>query len=139
MPELNINTPLKYHMNDLVYYLGMGTAGHIGKQIAYLGAIGAMMKGMTYRIEGLPIVHAEIDEFIEMVDTLDKAYVPMIDTNPYLFTKARKLRKGVNVAKVLGFHIITTNGLISGNLMRARLMDQFGQGRIKGGDMDALG
>ena len=138
MAELTINTPLKYHMNDLVYYMGMSTAGHLGKQIAYLGAIGAMMQGMMYKIQ-VPAVRAEVDEFVALVDMLDKAYNPLIDTNPYLFNKARKIRKGVNIAKVLGFSIIAENNLISGNLMRARLMDQFGKDRIKGGEMDALG
>lgn len=88
MVELNLNTPLKYHMNDLVYYMGISTGGHLGKQIAYLGAIGAMTKGMLYKID-LPEIHEEVDDFIAMVDMLEKAYNPMIDSNPYLFNKAR--------------------------------------------------
>jgi hypothetical protein len=138
MTEVNINTPLKYHMNDLVYYLGMSTGGNLGKQIAYLGAIGAMAKGMLYKINDKEI-QDEIDEFVDLVDMLDRAYTPMIDSNQYLFSKARRIRKGVHIAEVLCFHIITKDNLIAGNMMRAKLMEQFRQDQIKGGGMVALG
>lgn len=143
---VELNTPLKYHMNDLVYYLGLSTGGHLGKQIAYLGSMGAMMKGMLYqfqptdrmkadgdeRYEVFQKIQAEIDEYIGLVDMLEKAYVPMLDTNPYLFNKARRVRKGVQIAEVLAFHIVTKHNLIAGNIMRQRLAEQFGKDRIKG-------
>lgn len=144
---IDLNTPLKYHMNDLVYYLGMSTGGNLGKQIAYLGAIGAMMKGMLYRFTPESVtgkssedefqrrqyakLQDQIDTFVIMVDMISKAYTPMMDSNPYMFNHARRIRKAVHIAEVLAFHIIEKNGLVSGNMMRARLVDQFGKDRIK--------
>ena len=144
---VDLNNPLKYHMNDLVYYLNLSTGGNLGKQISYLGAIGAMAKGMLhpFRPERAPDektaasyqrLQDEVDEFVEMVDMLDKAYRPMLDTNPYLFQKASRVRKGVQIAEVIAFHIIGENNLIAGNIMRARLVDKFGKDRIKGADGD---
>ncbi len=116
-------------MNDLVYYLGIATGGHLGKQIAYLGAISAMAKGMTYTIKNEEDV-SEIEAFISAVDMLDKAYVPSFDTNPYLFHKARRIRKGIQVIEAFAYHLLTKHELIAGNVMRARLAEQFGKGRI---------
>ncbi len=132
------NSPLKYHMNDLVYYLGIATGGNLGKQIAYLGAIAAMAKGMLYTLpktneKGETIRnYVELETFIQSVDILDKAYLPAFDTNPYLFHKARKIRKGVQVVEALAYHILTENDLISGNVIRAKLAEQFGKNRIIG-------
>jgi hypothetical protein len=145
MPQ--ITSPLKYHMNDLVYYLGMSAGGHLGKQIAYLGAISAMAKGMMYNLNPQiknsdgdvidnPTV-VELDTFIAAVDLLDRAYVPSFDTNPYLFHKARRIRKGLQVVEALGYHILSENELIAGNIMRARLAEQFGKDRIMKSARDA--
>jgi hypothetical protein len=133
---VELNTPLKYHMNDLMYYLGMSSGGSLGKQIALLGAIAAMAKGMLYKFnsEEFKQDQAEVDELIDLVDMLDRAHTPMVDTNPYMFVKARRLRKGVHIAEVLAYHIIEKHGLVAGNIMRSRLIEQFGKGRIKGMD-----
>jgi len=139
---VDFNSPLKYHMNDLVYYLGIASGGDLGKQIKLLGAISSMAAGMLYRFprDTYPELNEELDEFIEMVDMLDKSYTPMVDTNPYLFQKARRLRKGVHVTEVLAYHIITDHNLVAGNIMRSRLAEQFGKNRIDtAGEMDALG
>ena len=50
---VELNTPLKFHMNDLVYYLGISSGGNLGKQISLLGAIAAMAKGMLYRFNSI--------------------------------------------------------------------------------------
>lgn len=154
---VDLNTPLKYHMNDLVYYLGISSGGNLGKQIALLGAIAAMAKGMLYRFQPVDRhykdedgndcieydiyhykpVQDEIDEFVSLTDMLDKAYNPLLDTNPYLFPKARRIRKGVHITEVLAFHIISEHGLVAGNVMRAKLAEQFGQGRMKQDDFDS--
>jgi len=132
---VDITSPLKYHMNDLVYYLGISSGGNLGKQISLLGAISAMAKGMLYTFKSGSItdtnLQAELDEFILLVDMLDKAYNPLIDTNAYLFQKARRVRKGVHIVEVLAYHIISQHNLVSGNIMRSRLVDQFGKDRIK--------
>lgn len=130
---VELNTPLKYHMNDLVYYLGISSGGHLGKQIALLGAIAAMAKGMLYQFVGEQYreIQDEIDEFVDLTDMLDKAYNPLLDTNPYLFPKARRIRKGVHITEVLAFSIIEKHNLVAGNIMRARLVDAFGKDRIK--------
>jgi hypothetical protein len=130
---IELNTPLKYHMNDLIYYLGISSGGNLGKQIALLGAIAAMAKGMLYRFNAPQYkdMQEELDEFASLVDMLDKAYNPMIDSNPYLFPKARRIRKGVHIAEVLAYSIIEKHNLVSGNIMRARLVDAFGKERIK--------
>ena len=155
---VEFNTPLKYHMNDLVYYYGVSTGGSLSKQIAFLCAIGAMMKGMMYMyspdapdvIEGLKSIdskkrdaaekiaegnrkiQSEIDTYIKMTDMLSMAHSPLIDSNPYLFKKAARIRKGVNIAAVLGFHIIEKHNLVAGNIIRGRLAEHFGKDRIKG-------
>jgi len=132
-------------MNDLVYYLGISSGGHLGKQISLLGAMAAMAKGMLYAFNSESEldkeIQAELDEFILAVDMLDKAYNPLIDTNPYLFPKARRVRKGVHTVEVLAYHIISNHNLVTGNIMRARLVDQFGKDRIKtiSGDYNDLG
>jgi len=138
-------------MNDLVYYLGIASGGNLGKQIALLGAIAAMAKGMLYRFQPKTItengkeifdpyhykpVQDEIDEFVTLVDMLDKAYNPLLDTNPYLFPKARRIRKGVHITEVLAFHIISEHGLVAGNIMRSKLADHFGKDRMIGGTTD---
>lgn len=130
---VDITSPLKYHMNDLVYYLGVSSGGNLGKQISLLGAISAMAKGMlyTFNSDKDKSIQEELDEFILLVDMLDKAYNPLIDTNPYMFPKARRIRKGVHTVEVLAYHIITVHNLVAGNIMRARLVDQFGKDRIK--------
>lgn len=130
---VDITSPLKYHMNDLVYYLGVSSGGNLGKQISLLGAISAMAKGMlyTFNSEKDKPIQEELDEFVLLVDMLDKAYNPLIDTNPYLFQKARRVRKGVHTVEVLAYHIISVHNLVAGNIMRARLVDQFGKDRIK--------
>jgi hypothetical protein len=132
---VDITSPLKYHMNDLVYDLGRASGGNLGRQISYLGAIAAMGKGMLYPFnsdsETDKEIQAELDEFILLVDMLDKAYNPLIDTNPYLFQKARRVRKGVHTVEVLAYHIISRHNLVTGNIMRSRLVDQFGKDRIK--------
>jgi len=147
-PEIDmvdITSPLKYHMNDLVYYLGISSGGHLGKQISLLGAMAAMAKGMLHAFnsesEQDKEIQAELDEFVLAVDMLDMAYNPLIDTNPYLFQKARRVRKGVHTVEVLAYHIIANHNLVTGNIMRARLVDQFGKDRIKmpSGDYNDLG
>jgi hypothetical protein len=142
---VELNTPLKFHMNDLVYYLGISSGGNLGKQISLLGAIAAMAKGMLYRFNSIEFkeIQDEIDEFVMLTDMLDKAYNPLIDSNPYMFPKARRIRKGVHIAEVLAFSIIEKHNLVAGNIMRARLVEQFGKERIKSqptmGDVDELG
>ena len=127
-------------MNDLVYDLGRASGGHLGRQISLLGAIAAMAKGMLYTFNSdseMDItLQAELDEFILLVDMIDKTYNPLIDTNPYLFQKARRVRKGVHTVEVLAFHIISRHNLVTGNIMRSRLVDQFGKDRIKTGPED---
>jgi hypothetical protein len=128
-------SPLKYHMNDLVYYLGISSGGNLGKQISLLGAISAMASGMLYTFNSDSkadvALQSELSEFVLLVDMLDKSYNPLIDTNPYLFQKARRVRKGVHTVEVLAYHIISHHNLVMGNIMRSRLMDHFGDGRIK--------
>ena len=147
-PEIDmvdITSPLKYHMNDLVYDLGRASGGHLGKQISLLGAIAAMAKGMLYAFNSESKQHkeiqAELDEFILVVDMLDKAYNPLVDTNPYLFQKASRVRKGVHTVEVLAYHILANHNLVTGNVMRSRLADQFGKDRIKmsSGEFNDLG
>jgi hypothetical protein len=124
-----------------VYYLGISSGGNLGKQIALLGAISSMAKGMLYRFKphdsypdavnaSYKKIQDGVDELILLTDMLDKYYVPMLDTNPYMFQKARRLRKGVHITEVLAFSIIEEHNLVSGNIMRARLVDQFGKKRI---------
>jgi len=159
---VEFNTPLKYHMNDLVYYYGVSTGGNLGKQIGYLCAWGAMMKGMLYKYDpddariieemnGIDErkkrdaslqrqsylrIQNEVDTFIKLTDLLSQAYFPLIDTNPYLFKRASRIRKGVNIAAVLGFHIIEEHNLVAGNIIRGRLAEHLGKDRIKGNAAD---
>lgn len=128
------SSPLKYHMNDLVYYLGISTGGNLGKQISYLGSIAAMAKGMTYEFDNPNVpeqaqLQSEIDDLVNVVDMLERAYRPMYDTNQYLFQRARVIRKGVQIAEVLAFHIISKHNLIAGNIIRARMANEFGKSR----------
>jgi hypothetical protein len=146
---VELNTPLKYHMNDLVYYLGISAGGNLGKQIAILGDIAAMAKGMLYQFQpkenskddpeivsynkSVQAIQDEIDELVDMVDSIERAYTPNLDSNPYLFNRARRVRKAIRISKVMAFNLVTKHNLISGNIMRARLVDAFGKDRIKGG------
>jgi len=143
-------------MNDLVYYLGQSAGGNLGRQVALLGAIAAMAKGMLYRFQPVAKIEKdengndylnpdiynykpvqdEIDEFVMLTDMLDKAYNPLLDTNPYLFPKARRIRKGVHITEVLAFHIISEHGLVAGNIIRSKLAEHFGKDRSKGWDDD---
>jgi len=143
---VDLNTPLKFHMNDLVYYLGISSGGPLGKQISLLGDISVMAKGMLYRFNSPDFkdIQDELDEFVALADMLDKAYKPMIDSNPYMFQKAYRIRKGIRITKVLAFSIIEKHNLVAGNIMRARLVEQFGKERIKYqsglmGETDELG
>jgi len=150
---VDVNTPLKYHMNDLVYYLGASTGGSLGKQISFLGAIGAMTKGMLYkynpddpRIQSDPKlrgeflrIQTEVNTFVGMVDLLSSAYFPLIDTNPYLYKRAARVRKGVQIAQVFAYHLIEQHNLVSGNMIRGKLAEHFGADRIKGMTDDNTG
>lgn len=151
---MDVNTPLKYHMNDLVYYYGQSTGGALGKRIAYLEAMGAMMKGMLYQFdpdhpdlqgegnfkgvqkawlrEQYARIQNEVDTYILMVDLVSKRHNPLMDTNPYLFKQANRVRKGVQICGVFAYHIIEEHNLVSGNMIRAKLANHFGEGRIKG-------
>lgn len=138
---VELSSPLKYHMSDLIYYFGLGAGGKLGKQIALLGAIAAMAKGMLHEFDNddnptNSSIKKELAEFTTMIDMLERAYNPLIDTNPYLFAKARRIRKGVNIASVVAYSIISKHNLVSGNIMRSRLAEKFGGDRIKGYDDD---
>lgn len=138
-------------MNDLVYYLGQSTTGSLKNRLACLGQIGSMMKGMLYEYDpdnpalagstkpgdiGLRQSYVqmqeEVDTYITMVDLVDHRYTPLMDTNPYLYKQASRVRKGAEICSVLAYHIIAKHNLVSGNIMRARLAEHFGQDRIKG-------
>ena len=128
-------SPLQYHMNDLVYYLGLNTGGNIDKQISILERMASMAKGMTLRREGLDdenykLQVAEIDEFIEMTTFLRSRYLPMMDTNQFLIPQTRRMKQAVNIVATRAFFIVNDYKLVSGNAMRARLMNIYGKDRI---------
>lgn len=134
MTSTNV-TPLQYHMNDLVFYLGLSVGGTIDKQIAILERIGAMATGMKFDPKGDPKVPPDIAEFAEAAMFLRQRYYPALDANPFLVPQIRRMKIAVNVVSARAFFLVSEYKLITGNLMRERLISHFGKDKYKG-DLD---
>ena len=120
-------------MNDLVYYLGLNVGGSIDKQIAILERMSAMATGMSHNAS--VETKAEIREFSDAILFLRMNYVPPLDTNPYMILPARRMKIALNILSSYAFFLVDKHKLITGNLMRARLVDHFGKDRYMG-DLD---
>jgi len=127
---MSFTSPLQYHMNDLVYYLGLNVGGSIDKQIAILERMAAMATGMTYAADA--DTKAEVKEFTDAVMFLRSQYLPPLDTNPYLILPTRRMKIALNVLSAYAFFLVDHHKFITGNLMRARLVDHFGKDRYMG-------
>lgn len=127
---MSFTSPLQYHMNDLVYYLGINVGGSIDKQIAILERMAAMATGMTHSSEAE--TKAEVKEFADAIMFLRTQYVPPLDTNPYMILPARRMKIALNVLSAYAFFLVDKHKFITGNLMRARLVDHFGKDRYMG-------
>jgi hypothetical protein len=131
---MSFTSPLQYHMNDLVYYLGLNVGGSIDKQIAILERMAAMATGMTHGSAD-ETIKAEVKEFSDAVMFLRSQYLPPLDSNPYLILPTRRMKIALNVISAYAFFLVDSHKLITGNLMRARLVDHFGKDRYMG-DLD---
>jgi hypothetical protein len=131
---MSYTTPLQYHMNDLVYYLGLNVGGSIDKQIAIMERMAAMATGMSHASDDE--TKAEVKEFTDAIMFLRSNYIPALDTNPYLVLPIRRMKIAVNVLSAYAFFLVDKHKLITGNVMRARLVDHFGKDRYMG-DLDA--
>ena len=125
-----IASPLQYHMNDLVYYLGLSVGGSLEKQISIMERMAAMATGMTLKAQ--PEVKAEVREFTEAVMFLRNRYFPAMDSNPYLVPQTRRMKIAVNVVSARGFFLVDEYKLITGSLIRTRLLSHFGKDRYMG-------
>lgn len=133
---MGIASPLQYHMNDLVYYLGLSVGGSLEKQISIMERMAAMATGMTLKAQ--PEVKAEVREFTEAVMFLRNRYFPAMDSNPYLVPPTRRMKIAVNVVSARGFFLVDEYKLITGSLIRTRLQSHFGKDRYLGELEDAL-
>lgn len=133
---MGIASPLQYHMNDLVYYLGLSVGGSLEKQISIMERMAAMATGMTLKAQ--PEVKAEVREFTEAVMFLRNRYFPAMDSNPYLVPPTRRMKIAVNVVSAREFFLVDEYKLITGSLIRTRLQSHFGKDRYLGELEDAL-
>lgn len=127
-------SPLQYHMNDLVYYLGLNVGGSIDKQIAIMERMAAMATGMSHNADEQ--TKAEVKEFTDAVMFMRSQYIPALDTNPYLVLPIRRMKIGINVLSAYAFFLVDKHKFITGNIMRSRLVDQFGKDRYIGDPSD---
>lgn len=125
-----ITSPLQYHMNDLVYYLGLNVGGSFDKRISILESMAAMATGMTIKESG--VAREEIDEFTQAVMILRKSYYPAMDTNQYLIAQRRKMSIALNIVSARAFFLVDQYRLISGSMVRSKLIQHFGSGRVMG-------
>jgi hypothetical protein len=132
MPTTTVQTPLQYHMNDLIYYLGLATGGTIEKRISLLEAIGAMATGMVASKDTRTI--EEVQEFTDAVTVLRNRHYFALDNNQYLVPQIRRMKIAVNVVTARAFFLVDEHKLITGNIMRTRLVNAFGKDRYIGGE-----
>jgi len=127
---VTIASPLQYHMNDLVYYLGLSVGGSLDKQISIMERMAAMATGMTLKAQ--PEIKADVREFTEAVMFLRNRYFPAMDSNPYLVPQTRRMKIAVNVVSARAFFLVDEYKLITGSLIRTRLLSHFGKDRYMG-------
>ena len=127
---MTIASPLQYHMNDLVYYLGLSVGGSLDKQISIMERMAAMATGMTLKAQ--PEIKADVREFTEAVMFLRNRYFPAMDSNPYLVPQTRRMKIAVNVVSARAFFLVDEYKLITGSLIRTRLLSHFGKDRYMG-------
>ena len=126
-------------MNDLVYYLGLSVGGSIEKNISILERMAAMATGMTVKEQNKnPEVKADITEFVEAVMFLRNRYYPAMDSNPYLVPQTRRMKIALNVVSARAFFLVDEYRLITGSLIRTRLISHFGKDRYMG-ELDESG
>lgn len=130
-------SPLQYHMNDLVYYLGLSVGGSLDKNISILERMAAMATGMTFKISAED-ARKDVAEFTEAVMFLRNRYYPAMDTNPYLVPQTRRMKIALNVVSARAFFLVDEYKLITGSLIRTRLLSHFGKDRYLG-ELDELG
>ena len=123
-------SPLQYHCNDLIYYLGLSVGGSLDKQIAILERLAAMATGMT--LKASPEIKADVREFTEAVMFLRNRYFPAMDSNPYLVPQTRRMKIAVNVVSARAFFLVDEYKLITGSYVRTRLESHFGKDRYLG-------
>ena len=130
-------------MNDLVYYLGLSVGGSIKKQISILEHMAAMATGMTAGAKGSENseseagqrnarMKADVQEFTEAVRFLRTRYFPAMDSNPYLVPQTRRMEIALNVVSAQAFFLVDEYKLITGSLIRTRLLSHFGKDRYMG-------
>lgn len=132
---MTIASPLQYHMNDLVYYLGLSVGGTLEKQISIMERMAAMATGMTIsggNTESAIQARADVREFTEAVMFLRQRYFPAMDSNPYLVQPTRRMKIAVNVVSARAFFLVNEYKLITGSLIRTRLLSHFGKDRYMG-------
>jgi hypothetical protein len=117
-------------MNDLVYYLGLSVGGSLDKQISIMERMAAMATGMTLKAQ--PEIKADVREFTEAVMFLRNRYFPAMDSNPYLVPQTRRMKIAVNVVSARAFFLVDEYKLITGSLIRTRLLSHFGKDRYMG-------
>jgi len=131
-----ISSPLQYHMNDLIYYLNMSFGGTIDKRISLLEGIAAMAKGMTTGTHSTDDktleMKANIQDLWDGTMLLRTRYFPAMDSNPYLVPQTRKMKIALTVTEALAFFIIDEYKLITGSMIRSRLLSLYGKDRYKG-------
>jgi hypothetical protein len=117
-------------MNDLVYYLGLSVGGSLDKQISIMERMAAMATGMTLKAQ--PEIKADVREFTEAVMFLRNRYFPAMDSNPYLVPQTRRMKIAVNVVSARAFFLVDEYKLITGSLIRTKLLSHFGKDRYMG-------
>jgi hypothetical protein len=131
-----ISSPLQYHMNDLIYYLNMSFGGSIDKRISLLEGIAAMAKGMTTGTRSTDDktveMKANIQDLWDGTMLLRTRYFPAMDSNPYLVPQTRKMKIALTITEALAFFIIDEYKLITGSMIRSRLLALYGKDRYKG-------
>lgn len=127
-------SPLQYHMNDLVYYLGLSVGGNLDKQISIMERMAAMATGMT--MKGDDKTQTDIQEFTEAVMFLRNHYFPAMDSNPYLVPQTRRMKIAVNVVSARAFFLVDEYKLITGGILRSKLLSYFGKDRYLGDIVD---
>lgn len=132
---MTIASPLQYHMNDLVYYLGLSVGGSLEKQISIMERMAAMATGMT--IKAPAETRADVREFTDAVMLLRNRYFPAMDSNPYLVQPTRRMKIAVNVVSARAFFLVDEYKLITGSLIRTKLISHFGKDRYLGELEDA--
>lgn len=117
-------------MNDLVYYLGLSVGGSLEKQISIMERMAAMATGMT--IKAPAETRADVREFTDAVMLLRNRYFPAMDSNPYLVQPTRRMKIAVNVVSARAFFLVDEYKLITGSLIRTKLISHFGKDRYLG-------